>query len=77
MSPFGGKVAEDNGMLTAEFSPVLLTASKMPGSQTSLVAVWLRLHASNAGDLGSIPDWGTKISHATQCSQKKKNYFLR
>ena len=38
MSPFEGKVAEENGMLTAEFSPVLLTASKIPGSQTSLVA---------------------------------------
>ena len=24
----------------------------------------LRLHASNAGGLGSIPDWGIKIPHA-------------
>ena len=33
---------------------------------------WLRLHASNAGDAGSIPGQGTKVLHATQCSQKKK-----
>ena len=25
---------------------------------------WLRLHAASAGDLGSIPGWGTKITHA-------------
>ena len=26
---------------------------------------WLRVHASNAGGLGSIPDQGTQIPHAT------------
>ena len=25
-----------------------------------------------AGSVGSIPGWGTKILHATWCSQKKK-----
>ena len=25
---------------------------------------WLRLQASTAGDVGLIPGWGTKISHA-------------
>ena len=29
---------------------------------------WLRLSASNAGGVGSIPSWGTKIPHATQYS---------
>ena len=33
---------------------------------------WLRLHTPNARDIASIPGWGTKISHATQCSKKKK-----
>ena len=33
---------------------------------------WLGLHASIAGDKGSIPDEGTKILHAMQCSKKKK-----
>ena len=33
---------------------------------------WLRLHASTAGDTGSIPGWGTKILHAAQCCQKRK-----
>ena len=31
---------------------------------TSLVVQWLRLHASNAEGMGSIPGWGTKIPHA-------------
>ena len=31
---------------------------------TSLAVQWLRLHALNAGDIGSIPGWGTKIPHA-------------
>ena len=36
---------------------------------TSLAVQWLRLWASTARDTGSIPDWGTKISHA-QCGPK-------
>ena len=32
---------------------------------TSLVVQWLRLHAPNAGCLGSIPGQGTKIPYAT------------
>ena len=37
---------------------------------TSLVVQWFRLHASNAGVMGSIPGWGTKIPHASMCGQK-------
>ena len=33
---------------------------------------WLRLYASNAGVVGSIPGWGTKILQATLCGQKLK-----
>ena len=33
----------------------------------SLVGQWLRLCASNAGGVGSIPGWGTKIPHVTEC----------
>ena len=33
---------------------------------------WLRLHASIAGGIGSIPGWGTKILHAAQWPKKKK-----
>ena len=36
---------------------------------------WLRLHAADAGGMGSFPSWGTKISHALGCSQKIK--FLK
>ena len=43
---------------------------------TSLEAQWLRLHASTAGGVGSIPGWGTKIPHVMQHGQNKtkKNY---
>ena len=33
---------------------------------TSLVVQWLRLHASKAVGIGSIPGQGTKIPHAVQ-----------
>ena len=33
---------------------------------------WLRLSASNAGGMDSIPGQGTKIPHALRCGQKKK-----
>ena len=33
-------------------------------SENFLVVQWLRLHASNAGGMGLIPVWGTKIPHA-------------
>ena len=38
----------------------------------SLVVQWLRICASTAGGMGLIPDLGSKIPHALQCSQKKK-----
>ena len=33
---------------------------------TSLVVQWLRLHASNAEGVGSIPGVGTKIPHTRE-----------
>ena len=39
--------------------------TKNGGGLTSLVVQWLRLHAPNAGCLGSIPGQGTKIPNAT------------
>ena len=39
---------------------------------TSLAVQWLRLCTPNAGGPGSIPRWGTKVLHATECSQKLK-----
>ena len=42
-----------------------------------VVVQWLRLHTPNAGGTGSIPDRGTKIPHAMQCSQKtQKKEFV-
>ena len=37
---------------------------------TSLVVQWLKLHDFNAGDMGLITGWGTKIPHAVQHGQK-------
>ena len=42
-----------------------------------LMVQWLKLHTLMAATTGSIPRWGTKILHAMQCSQKKKNQRLR
>ena len=39
----------------------------------SLAVQWLRLHASNAVGLGSIPGQGTKIPHAVWHGQKKEH----
>ena len=39
---------------------------------TSLAVQWLRLQASTAGGMGSVPGLGTKIPHAVQSGQKKK-----
>ena len=54
--------------------------------ETSLVVQWLRLHAPNSGDLGSIPGQGTrshmqqlKILHAmseTHQRQINKNKYI-
>ena len=43
---------------------------------TSLGVQWLKLHASTAGGMGSIPGQGTRIQHATRCSQKQTNKQL-
>jgi len=44
---------------------------------TSLVVQWLRLHASNAGDAGSIPGQGTKILFLILfLAAKNKNSFF-
>ena len=40
-------------------------------SGTSLAIQWLKICASNAGYVGSIPA-GTKIPYAVQCGQKRK-----
>ena len=39
---------------------------------TALVVQWLRLRASTAGGMGSIPGQGTKNLHAARHSQNKK-----
>ena len=44
---------------------------RLEGS-TSLAVQWLKLLASTAGDVGSIPGWGTKIPHAMVWPKKKK-----
>ena len=43
------------------------------GGGASLTAQWLRLQASNAGGLGSIPGWGNKALHAAWHGQDSNN----
>ena len=56
----------------------ILTYNKLKlkdrGTGTSLVIQWLRLHASTAGDTGSIPGWETKILNVMLPHQKKKRF---
>ena len=47
------------------------TAQKVD-SGTSLVVQWLRCHTPNAGCVGFIPGWGTKILYVTWPKKKKK-----
>ena len=42
---------------------------------TSLAVQWLRLCASKAGDMGSIPGLWTKIAHAVWRGKKKKKIY--
>ena len=41
----------------------------------SLAVQWVRICTSTAGGKGSIPDQGTKISHAIQCGQNQTEYL--
>ena len=45
---------------------------EMRDAGTSLAVQWLRLHASKAGDEGSIFGQGTKIPYATVSKKKSK-----
>ena len=49
--------------------PFIITDSSW---ETSLVVQWLRLQASTARGMGSIPGQGTKIWHAVWCGHKRK-----
>ena len=49
---------------------------KIKNRGTSPVVQWLKLHASIAGDVGSIPGPGTKILHAKWCGKKKNRVKL-
>ena len=51
---------------TSLFNPPIIRS--MLG--TSLAIPWFRLRASNAGSAVSVPDWGTKIPHASWHCQK-------
>ena len=47
-------------------------ANEKKSTGTSLAILWLRLHASNAGGMGSIPGRRNKIPQATQHKKKTK-----
>ena len=54
---------------------ILLYLAEVLGLRTSLLVQWLRLHASTAEDVDSIPGQGTKIPicHVVWPKKKKKN----
>ena len=49
------------------------SSAQSSAAGTSLAVQWLRLHASTAGGVGSIPGPGTKIPHTVPKKKKKKN----
>ena len=53
-----------------EYYSAIKKNEKKPIKGTSLVVQWLRLCASTAGGMGSIPGQGIKILHGLWCSQK-------
>ena len=63
-------VAMDSGAGEASHLPEM---DKSGGLRTSLAVQWVRLCASNTGDVGLISGQGTKMPHAGWYSKKKKN----
>ena len=54
----------------------LASISNGPHLGTFLAIQWLGLCSPNAGDMGLIPGWGTKILHASWLGQKKKKVAI-
>ena len=53
-------------------APGVGVRTKWAATGTSLAVQWSGHCPSTAGGTGSIPGWGTKVPHATQCGKKKK-----
>ena len=63
-------VAPNTWLLLVVSRKTTARLSKSDFMGTSLVVQWLKLHDFNAGDMGLIPGWGTKIPHAVRHGQK-------
>ena len=63
----------DKGLLS-KIHIELLNLNNKDGA--SLLVQWLGLCTSTAGGVGLISGWGTKISHAAQCSKKTNKQKL-
>ena len=76
------KVRQDGATNTFTFNPqaaLRLDAeaeSRKERAGTSLAVQWLRLYTPNAQGMGSIPGWGTRVSHAAWCGQKREGWQL-
>ena len=66
-------VAMDSGAGEASHLPEMDNSG---GLRTSLVVQWLRLCASNTGDVGLISGQGTKMPHAGWYSKKKNKNLV-
>ena len=61
-------------LLKLELFQIQTHISKRIHNKTSLVAQWLKIHASTAGGVGSIPGQGTRFHKLCRTQPKKKNY---
>ena len=72
----GGGVVVVLGLRLLWGVTVLSQQQKQFSSGPSLAVQWLRLHASTAGDTGSIPGQGTKIPHTAWLKKKRSSSAL-
>ena len=76
--PYNGTPCINNKEQTIDTCYIVYELQKLYAGN-SLAAQWLKLRDSTAGGLGSIPDRGTKIPHASSYGQKpeqNKNIML-
>ena len=70
----GNKIHKNSGTFKEEKKKSHSSWKKKKKRGVSLVVQWFRLRASTAGDMGSIPAWGSKVPHAVCHGQ---THFLK
>ena len=70
-TPLNKYSAQTNWPDCYAMSSLFIHLFKNRWDETFLVAQWLTV-CTSAGGMGLIPGWGTKISHAMWCGQRKR-----